>query len=86
MNSDVVVYRSRFLARRVKEEVSCGNINKTKEIKSIMDREIARTTWGSIGQSLQKKIRGTMSAAEICHNVIYHRYEVKEILEEVLQK
>ena len=55
MNSDVVVYRSRFLARRVKEEVSCGNINKTKEIKSIMDRDIARKTWIRIGSVLQNK-------------------------------
>ena len=36
----------------LKEEVASGNIEKAKEIKNIMDREIARKTWGRIGRDL----------------------------------
>ena len=40
-----------------------------------MDREILRKTWGSIGRALQNHSGGSISALEICHNSIYHRYE-----------
>ena len=53
MNPDADIYRERFLERRAKEEVERGNMNKTKEIKSLIDRKIARKTWGSIGSALQ---------------------------------
>ena len=46
-----------------------------------MDIYIAGNTWGSIGSALKKKIGGSLSAVEICHNGIYHRYEGKERLE-----
>ena len=53
LNPDADIYRERFLERRSKEEIERGNIKKTKEIKSLIDRKIARKTWGSIGRALQ---------------------------------
>ena len=44
MNPDVEVYRGKFLARRVKEDVASVNIKKAREIKSIMDRDISKNT------------------------------------------
>ena len=86
LNLDAVIYRERLLVHRVKEEVSRFIINKAKEIKSLMYREIARKTWGSIGSDIQNKRGASVSAVDICHNGTYYRYEGNKHLEAGLQK
>ena len=73
------------MAHLLKEEVATGNINKAKEIKILVHREIVRKTWSIIRSALHKKRGGSVSAVEICHNGIYHRYKGKERLEAGLQ-
>ena len=40
-----------------------------------------RKTWVRIGSALQKQIRGSVSAVDKFHNIIYHRYGGKARLE-----
>ena len=46
-----------------------------------MDRDITRKTWGSIVIVLQNQRGDSVIAVDICHKIIYHRYEGKERLE-----
>ena len=77
LKPDVDVYRYRFLARILKVDVVRVNIKNAKDIKSIMDREIASKTRSSIGSDLQKQREGRVGIVEIFHNGIYHIYEGK---------
>ena len=44
LNPDEEIYRERFLVCKLKEKVASGNTNNTKEIKSLMDKEIVMKT------------------------------------------